>query len=193
LFAVKDFAKITLRDIQKASGFDAALIYYYFKDKQDLFNAAVKFALAEALDSKEHFRTAQHGPVEAIKGWLQHCLSLAEENRTIMRVMVHHAGSPTGPKGFDDLVQEFYLGEETYILARAIERGIATGVFRKVHVQRVARYVSVHLDGITAASIVRREFDIAAAFRDLEATLWLQLGYEPNRLSPRQLELRAAD
>src|SRR5688572_8110561 len=31
LFAVKDFTRITLRDIQKASGFDAALIYYYFR------------------------------------------------------------------------------------------------------------------------------------------------------------------
>lgn len=193
LFAVKDFARITLRDIQEASGFDAALIYYYFKDKQDLFNAAVEFALAESLDANRHLRGDSRDPVEAIRDWLGHCLNMAEENRTIFRIMFHHAGSPASGRGLERSVREFYRREEFDILERNIAHGIAEGVFRKVDAAALARFVSVHLDGITAASIVRKSFDIAGALRDLEAALWLHLGYRPERAAPRHDARRRAD
>jgi AcrR family transcriptional regulator len=177
LFAVKDFGKITLRDIQRASGYDAALIYYYFKDKQDLFDAAVKFALSEAAGGRKLLVSADRDPVEAIRSWMRHCLEVAANNRTIFRIMLHYAGSERGASTLDRSIRNFYHREEFDILAHSIERGITGGFFRKVNAAEVARFVSVHLDGITAASVVRREFDVAGAFRDLEAALWLQLGY----------------
>src|SRR5262249_39488545 len=127
LFAVNDFARITLRDIQKASGYDAALIYYYFKDKQDLFNAAVRFALAQSLDAKRHLQQVERGPVEAIQAWLEHCLNMAEANRTIFRIMFHYGGSSAGGSGLERSVQEFYRREEIDILEANIERGVAAG------------------------------------------------------------------
>jgi AcrR family transcriptional regulator len=180
LFALKDFGRITLRDIQRASGFDAALIYYYFRDKQDLFDAAVEFALTESL-GKRHLTATERDPVTAIRKWLRHCLDMAEDNRTIFRIMFHYAGSRTGGPGFERSVQEFYRREEFDILERNIARGIADGLFRKTDAASVARFVSVHLDGITAASIVRKDFDVAAAFRDLETALWQQLDYRRGR------------
>ena len=193
LFAVKEFGRITLRDIQEASGFDAALIYYYFKDKQDLFDAAVKFALSEALDDKQYLREYERDPVEAIRSWFAHCLKMAEENRTIFRIMFHHGGSPKVARRLDRSVQDFYQHEETDILARSIKRGIATGLFRNVDAANVARFVSVHLDGITAASIVRRNFDVTAALRDLEEALWLQLGYGPGESKSARSGARPAN
>lgn len=59
LFAVKDFARITLRNIQKASCFDAALICHSFKDQRNHFNAAVEFALAESLGRRHLGSTRQ--------------------------------------------------------------------------------------------------------------------------------------
>ncbi|HXV23081.1 MAG TPA: TetR/AcrR family transcriptional regulator [Alphaproteobacteria bacterium] len=177
VFAQKDFGDITLRDIQKASGFDAALIYYYFDDKQDLFDAAVKFALSEASGDSKLRLSADIDPVDAIRSWMLHCLALADSNRTIFRIMLHYAGSERGARALDRSIRSFYRREELEILARSIERGIAGGIFRKVASADVARFVSVHLDGITAASIVRADFDVAGAFRDLEAALWQQLGY----------------
>lgn len=166
LFAIKDFARITLRDIQEASGFDAAPIYYYFKDKQDLFNAAVKFALAEALDAKHHLWNAERDPVEAIRSWLRHCLTRAEDNRTIFRIMFHYAGWPKAPRGLNRLVRDFYRGEEIDILARNIELGIATGAFQKVDAAgdaislRYGEYLTGELDVLLQAD--RALLDVAA-------------------------------
>jgi AcrR family transcriptional regulator len=180
LFAVRDFGEITLRDIQRASGFDAALIYYYFNDKQHLFDAAVKFALSEAAGGKRLVISADGDPVEAIRSWMRHCQEVASSNRVIFRIMLHYAGSKRGAGALDRSIRDFYRREEFEILTRNIERGIEGGIFQNVRSAHIARFVSVHLDGITAASIVRRDFDIDGAFRDLEAAVWLQLGYSPS-------------
>ena len=179
LFAVKDFSRITLRDIQRASGFDAALIYYYFKDKQDLFDAAVCFALTEPSGADDRSNVADGNPVEVIRSWLRHCLQRAEYNRTIFRIMLHYAGSKRSIRALDESVKNFYQREEMEILAASVRCGVESKLFRPVDPLAIARYVSVHLDGITAASMVRRKFDVEAAFRDLEAALWLQLNYTP--------------
>lgn len=179
VFAEKDFAEITLRDIQRASGFDAALIYYYFKDKRDLFNAAVKFALSEASGGTRLRISPDGDPAAAIEAWMRHCLEMADANRTIFRIMLHYAGSKRGAGVLDRSIRSFYRREEFEVLARSIERGIAAGIFRPVNPAEVARFVSVHLDGITGASVVRRDFDVKGAFKDLKAALWLQLGYAP--------------
>ena len=93
LFATKDFGRITLRDIQRASGFDAALIYYYFKNKQDLFDATVQFALEEAAGVHHLAKSSDADPAQVIRDWLQHSLNMAEYNGTILRIMMHYAGS----------------------------------------------------------------------------------------------------
>ena len=191
LFAVKDFGEITLRDIQRASGFDAALIYYYFKDKQHLFDAAVKFALSEAAGGKRLVISADDDPVEAIRSWMRHCQEVASSNRVIFRIMLHYAGSKRGAGALDQSIHDFYRREEFEILTRNIERGIECGMFQKVRAVDIARFVSVHLDGITAASILRRDFDVGGAFRDLEAALWLQLEYSPSAAKLNRAEGQA--
>jgi len=191
LFATKDFGRITLRDIQRASGFDAALIYYYFKNKQDLFDATVQFALGEAAGVHHLARSADADPVQVIRNWLQHSLDMAEYNCTILRIMMHYAGSKRGG-ALEESMQKFYQREEMDILAESVRRGIASKLFRQVDAIALARYVSVHLDGITAASMVRRKFDVVTAFRDLEASIWLQLNYSPKDMTLLEGKLQAA-
>jgi len=190
LFATKDFGRITLRDIQRASGFDAALIYYYFKNKQGLFDATVQFALEEAAGVHHLAKSSDADPAQVIRDWLQHSLNMAEYNATILRIMMHYAGSKRGG-GLEESMQKFYQREEMDILADSVRRGIASKLFRQVDPMALASYVSVHLDGITAASMVRRKFDVVAAFRDLEASIWLQLNYTPKGLKSLEAKLQS--
>lgn len=186
LFAVKDVSRITIKDIAQASGCDSALIYYYFRDKEDLFRSAVRFALLEALDAKHRAQDSVDDPVLAIRNWFAHCLAMAEQNRLLFRIMVQHAGPGARSAGIGELIRAFYASEEADILAANIRRGIELGSFRgDVDPASLSRFVSVHLDGITAASIVREPFDVAAAMRDLELELWERLGYQPPRKAQR--------
>jgi DNA-binding transcriptional regulator YbjK len=45
LFAERNFAAVTIKDIASALGVNTALIYYYFDSKEDLFRAAIESAL----------------------------------------------------------------------------------------------------------------------------------------------------
>src|SRR6476659_7195062 len=119
LFATKDFGRMTLRDIQRASGFDAALIYYYFKNKQDLFDATVRFALREAAGVNHLAKSDDANPVQVIRDWLQHSLNMAEYNCTILRIMMHYAGSRRGG-ALEESMQNFYQREEIDILADSV-------------------------------------------------------------------------
>jgi len=182
LFGRKEFANVTIKDIAEASGFDSGLIYYYFRDKRDLFNQSVKFALDEALSAKSQLRDNHRDPVLALKNWFTHCREFAEQNRTLFKVMVHYANSPIGAADLDRRVRNFYANEEAAI-SSAVKRGIKLGLFRPVDVDRLARFVSVHLDGITLASIMRPPFDVSQAVTALEQDLWRQVSYEAGGLS----------
>ncbi len=50
LFAERDFASVTIKDIANACGVNTALIYYYFTNKEDLFRATIENAITEALE-----------------------------------------------------------------------------------------------------------------------------------------------
>jgi len=52
LFSRRDFSTVTIKDIAKASDVNAALIYYYYDSKEDLFRAAIEFAIKMALEKQ---------------------------------------------------------------------------------------------------------------------------------------------
>ena len=186
LFAAKELEQITIKDIAKASGFDAALIYYYFKDKDDLFDKAVRHAFAQALGNSQRRPDATDDPVRAIHDWFAHCRDMADKNRTLFRIMLHYSEKERGAERIAGPVSDFYSREEMDILANNITRGIDAGRFERVDAAHLAHFVSVHLDGITVASIVRKDFDTAAAFGDLERHLWLRLGHLPRARTRRR-------
>ena len=49
LFAERNFASVTIKDIAQSLGVNTALIYYYFEDKTDLLRATIELAVARAL------------------------------------------------------------------------------------------------------------------------------------------------
>jgi AcrR family transcriptional regulator len=180
LFGTKEFATVTIKDIAEASGFDSGLIYYYFKDKRHLFNRSVEFALDETLSVKSQLVDSDQDPAAAIRNWFAHCRDFAEQNRILFTVMVHYANSPIGAAHLDRRIREFYANEEAAVVS-AVTRGIKLGIFQPVDVPGLARFVSVHLDGITLASIMRPPFDVGRAVTALEQNFWRQLGYQGSR------------
>jgi AcrR family transcriptional regulator len=178
LFASKDFASITIKDIARAAGVNTALIYYYFESKELLFRAATEFAIKKAMESFSELRERHSNPVFLIRDWLRNNLEMADLMRQLVKIMLDYAGSRKSISSMDALIKQFYFTEERGILARSIQRGIASGTFRHIDPVRTAHFVSVHLDGIMVASMIRANFDMKRALSDLEAILWGHLGFE---------------
>ena len=174
LFAERGYAAVTIKDIAGALGVNSALIYYYFENKEDLFHAAIDHAVDRALESHAALAAAHDEPKALIRGWLRTNAELAEPIRRLVKVMMDDAGEAAHQGRIAATIARFYEAE-TGILAGAIQAGISAGRFRPVDAEGLARFISVHLDGIMVAATVRPGFDVEAAIADLETLLWRDL------------------
>lgn len=175
LFAERDFASVTIKDIAQATNVNTALIYYYFKSKEDLFRATIESSVTQALENYKQLREKHEDPVDLIDDWFNNNLQLSEPIRKLVKIMLDYSCSQISSPTIDAAVQAFY-DEECSILSDSIRRGIELGVFQPVDPDRVALFVSTHLDGIMVAAMIRPDFDLEAAMHDLRELLWRHLG-----------------
>ncbi|MDH3690298.1 MAG: TetR/AcrR family transcriptional regulator [Gammaproteobacteria bacterium] len=175
LFAERDFASVTIKDIAQSIGVNTALIYYYFDSKEDLFRETIENAVGQALDNYKNLREKHDDPVDLINDWFYNNLQLSEPIRKLVKIMLDSAGPRTRPPRVDTMIKQFY-DEECSILSDCIRRGMSQGAFQKVNADRLALFVSTHLDGIMVAAMIRPNYDIEAAISELRQLLWKHLG-----------------
>ena len=180
LFAERDFASVTIKDIANACGVNTALIYYYFANKEDLFRATIKNAITVALENYTNLRKRHDDPVDLINDWFDTNLELSGSIRKLVKVMLDYSGSRISISSIDSEVNNFYDVEHS-ILSDSIRRGIEQGIFHAADPDRLALFVSTHLDGIMVAAMIRKDFNLDTAMADLREILWLHLGLTQHR------------
>jgi AcrR family transcriptional regulator len=182
LFSRRDFASITIKDIAGAAHINSALIYYYFKSKEDLFRAMMENAILQALENYAKLKTRHSDPVDMIDDWFDNNVQMSALIRQLVKIMLDYCHSSTRIASVDTLIRRFYK-EETGIVAAGVRHGIAKGIFQHVDADRIARFVSVHLDGIMVAAMVRPNFDVPSAIADLRQIFWHRLSKPARRVA----------
>ena len=177
LFAERGFTDVTIKDVAAVAGVNPALIYYYFTDKTDLFRATLVQAVWEAHKNYMELRSKHEDPMNRINAWFDTNVQLSEPIRKLVKMMLDYSGSNIQFPGIDAVIKEFYELERK-ILAESIRVGINQGLFENTDPDKLAAFVSIHLDGIMVASMIRDEFDIAKEMYELKQTLWYLLGTE---------------
>ncbi len=180
LFVERDFASVTIKDIANACGVNTALIYYYFANKEDLFRATIENAITEAIENYTSLQNKHDDPVDLINDWFDINLELSGSIRKLVKVMLDYSGSRINISSIDKEVNNFYDIEHS-ILSDSIQRGADQGIFNAVDPNRLALFVSTHLDGIMVAAMIRKDFNINSAMEDLREILWFHLGVSPDR------------
>lgn len=184
LFSKRDVATVTIKDVAAIANVNSALIYYYFNDKEHLLRSALAFAVRRAIDEYHCLHESHNHPVDLIRAWFRNNLKLSEPIRQLVKIMLDYNSTTERAFSISDLVDQFYREEERNILAKNIQRGIDMGLFNKVDPEKTAHFVSVHLDGIMVASLIRSSFDIARNINDLEEIFWDILGYDIDSEDP---------
>lgn len=175
LFAERGFTDVTIKDVATVAGVNPALIYYYFTDKTDLFRATLVQAVSEAHKNYIELRSKYEDPMNRINAWFDTNVQLSEPIRKLVKMMLDYSGSNIHFPGIDTVIKEFYELERR-ILAESIRVGINQGLFKQSDPEKLAAFVSIHLDGIMVASMIRTEFDIAREMAELKQVLWHLLG-----------------
>jgi AcrR family transcriptional regulator len=180
LFCRRDFASVTIKDIARAAKVNSALIYYYFKDKEDLFRVMLEHAILQALDNYGRLKARHTDPTDLINDWFQNNVEMSVLMRKLVKIMIDYSHSSVRVASVETLIRRFYKAE-TSILSTGVREGVARGIFKSVDPERTALFVSVHLDGIMVASMVRPSFDIAAAMNELRRVFWQRVSHPVKR------------
>jgi AcrR family transcriptional regulator len=176
LFAERNFASVTIKDIAKALGVNTALIYYYFDNKTDLFRAAIEHAVGRAFANVRALDDENADPAAILTAWLENHVSQYAEIHRFVKIALDFRGSDEGNPEIGKTIDRFY-DEERKMLSRVIRQGINQGIFKQVDPSRMGQFISTYLDGCMVRSVILSDFDLDVAVRDLHARVWEMLEY----------------
>ena len=177
LFAERGFFDTSIKTIAKKAGINPALIYYYYKDKADLFRAAIVQAVSVAHRQYLGLPLKSDDPLGRIHAWLEINVVLAQRMRSLVKIMLDYSSAAVRNREIDTAIREFYELEQM-ILVESIRRGVSDGIFRPTDADQLATLISIHLDGVTVASSIREAFDMDLAIANLKALVGRYLGLD---------------
>jgi len=129
IFAEKGFHATTIRDIAKATGSNVALIYYYFKDKEDLYlqildetfrkmTGHIQKSLRDGADEEERLRLV-------IKAYISFMGTQPHIPRIMAREMAEGGQ-------YVAIIMERYVFRNFSMMQGILSEGAGKGVFREV-------------------------------------------------------------
>jgi AcrR family transcriptional regulator len=177
LFAERNFASVTIKDIAQSLGVNTALIYYYFDSKTDLFRATIEHAVAGAFESVHALEDKSADPPSVIAAWLENHVNKYAEIHRFVKIALDFRGAHEGDDpDIANAIERFY-DEERKLLSKVIRQGIKQGLFKPVDPNRMAQFISTYLDGCMVRSVILSDFALEAAVRDLHRRVLDMLGY----------------
>jgi TetR/AcrR family transcriptional regulator len=173
LFSEQGYTAVSIKKIAKTARVNSGLLYYYFANKEHLLVEALKYSARIAtLDDQ---RSKQRDPIADINFWFDANLKMAMPLGQMLRLMLEYRTTRKRSLPVERLIRDFY-DAEMEVLRNAIERGIRTGLFRRVDTTKTSLFVSTHLDGLMVAASVRPGYDLRAGFLQMRKILLAWLG-----------------
>ena len=185
LFAERNFASVTIKDIAKSLNVNSALIYYYFKNKTDLFRATIEHAIANAFENVRALEDKSAEPPQLISAWLDNHVNKYAEIHRFVKIALDFRSAHEGDPKIADTIERFYE-EERKLLSKVIRQGVKQGQFASVDPDRMAQFISTHLDGCMVRSVILPEFDLKGAVKDLQHRIFDQMGYATKLAASRK-------
>lgn len=185
LFAERNFASVTIKDIAQSLGVNTALIYYYFEDKAALFRATIDFAVENAFANMRALEERNADPAGLISAWLENHVERYAEIHRFVKIALDFRGSHEGDPAIEATIASFYAKEHE-LLSRFIRQGVEVGHFKSVDPARMAQFISTYLDGCMVRSVILPDFNLKSAVSDLHRNVLDLLEYNTARKKPRR-------
>ena len=177
LFSTKGYAEVTMQEIAQRASTTYSLMYYYFKNKEDLFHAAVSYSIDQAIDNYNRLKEKHDSPIDLINDWLENNIRYSEPLKRVVKIMFEFSEKREGSPSVASDIEYFYMFERK-LLADGIRLGVERGVFTCESPDRTAAFVSTHIDGIFYGAFVRPELNIETAMHELRSVIWRLLEFQ---------------
>jgi AcrR family transcriptional regulator len=177
LFSSKGYADVSMKEIARKTNTTYSLIYYYYKNKDDIFYSSIRYAIKIATESYRNAEMEDSDPVSAINKWLDLNIELAEPLKRLCRIMLENSDRRQNAPSVEKDITYFYRFERR-LLTDSIRRGIGQGVFHCDNPDDLAAFVSTGIDGIFYGALVRPDMNIERSINSLRSNLWTLLNFE---------------
>jgi AcrR family transcriptional regulator len=144
VFAERGLAAARLEDIAKRAGVSKGTIYLYFANKEELFRGVVRSSVIEFIERGEAAFEEHRDPMRALDVWMEgHWSWIRSSTFPAMHRLVN-----SELRDFPDLAA-FYatevVGRAQRLVCEILERGMETGVFRRMDADVASRMLSALL------------------------------------------------
>ena len=136
LFADKGFNGTSMRDIAKAVGITLPTIYYYFGNKEDLYQSVLREVIEKFIEATATAVVGVEGMREKLvaMGMAKH--RFIAENREMMLLYLRELSRPTGEGSLSESLEKGLM-----MLEMVVREGIEKGELRQVDPKIAAWYL----------------------------------------------------
>jgi len=138
VFAAKNFQATTIKDIARAAGISPGLIYWYFKDKTDLFTSLLSERISSGLEEVAGLALADMRPEQFLHNFARFYIGMYErpQNLALFKMVVANTVSlPAVVRQLQSRVVAGVLGT----VQAYLEQQVALGRMRPCDTEMVAR------------------------------------------------------
>ena len=171
LFAEKGYAAVTIQDITAHAGVTHSLVYYHFKNKEELFTRAVIYLIDNNIRSFQRNLDRHSHPVDLLEDWFDYNIQHAEVLKKMVKIMFDSSMSDKQSPHASNVIKHFY-DEEKNILSENIAKGISMGIFQNLDPIKIAAFISTHIDGIFYGAWTQSDFNMKEAMSQMKLVLW---------------------
>ncbi len=155
LFAAEGYDGTTVDEIASKASVNKAMIYYYFKNKEDLYQTVLRSSIEKVLNKLRENIKDFAKPEESIEIYLRSFYEQAKQDKPFLRILLMEIASG-GKHMLDDTVGVFV--NILQILQNILESGVKTGVFRNVNPKITHFTIVGALSFYLCSSEIRKRF-----------------------------------
>lgn len=139
--------QVALEDIAELAGVSKGILLYYFKTKENLVLATMRWALSATADRIHGAMARAHSPEAKVLAMIDAIWSGADTNREFYLTYVDLATHAARNESFTELSATFHSIVDA-LYADAVREGIETGSFAVESVEEAAAVVRAIIDGL---------------------------------------------
>ncbi len=169
VFSKFGFKKATMEDIAKAAGMGKSSIYYYFKSKEEIFEAVVKKEAATlSVELEKKVISVNDNPKDKIRNYVFIRMKYLKEMVNFYEALKNdYLANLT----FTERIRKKYDKEEQEIIKKILEEGVNQGIFKLTNTKFAAMALVTFLKGLEKTMIIDEEIDMNILEKNLDDIL----------------------
>ena len=169
VFSKFGFKKATMEDIAKAAGMGKSSIYYYFKSKEEIFEAVVKKeAQTLSVELEKKVISVNDNPKDKIRNYVFIRMKYLKEMVNFYEALKNDY---LGNLAFTERIRKKYDMEEQETIKGILEEGVNQGIFKVNNTKFASMALVTFLKGLETTMIIDEELDMQGLEKNLDDIL----------------------